>query len=173
MADKNLIIQEYLHSIMNYDPETGIFTWKWREDKPNNVNSAFAGKDMGSITGADYLQLTIDYKTYPAAVIAWIYMKGVWPNGKMDHKNRDTMDNRFDNLRDSTDSQNGYNKKIPENNTTGFKGVCYDKSRDKYIVYITADKKRHFIGRFDTPQDAHAAYCEAAKRLHGDFARTE
>jgi AP2 domain/HNH endonuclease len=173
MADRELITQEYLHSIMNYDPDTGVFTWKWREDKPNNVNAAFAGKAIGTITEKNYLQLTIDYGQYPASVIAWVYMKGIWPEGMVDHKNRNTLDNRFDNLRDSLGGQNQWNRGKPSNNTTGFKGVCYDKSRDKYTVYIQANHKRHFIGRFDTPEAAHAAYCEAAHRLHGDFARTE
>lgn len=82
----------------------------------------------------------------------------------VDHIDGDPTNNRKSNLRAATQVQNARNRKINSNNSTGFKGVCKDKTR--FAAFISGT----FIGTFSTPEEAHAAYCAAAKELHGEFA---
>lgn len=90
-----------------------------------------------------------------------------------DHINGDTLDNRKSNLRKCSEKQNSMNKKKYKNNKTGYKGVCYDKSRNKYKAQIQLDKKCLYLGRFINPQDAYSAYCDASKKYHGEYGRIE
>ena len=92
--------------------------------------------------------------------------KGVF----VDHVNHDSLDNRETNLRFCTQSQNHHNQRIRSNNSTGFKGVSFNKQRHGYMALIMVNKKRVELGVFDTAEKAHAAYCEAATRFFEDFA---
>lgn len=88
---------------------------------------------------------------------------------EVDHINNDKRDNRVCNLRWATRGQNGYNKPIQKNNTTGYKGVS--KHGSKYQVHIVKDGVQTHIGLFATKEEAHAAYCAAAVKHYGEFAR--
>lgn len=88
-----------------------------------------------------------------------------------DHINGDRLDNRRKNLRICTRAQNIQNRGATIKNACGYKGVCFDKSRNKWSAEINTNKKRIHLGRFDTPEDAARAYDAAARRLHGEFAR--
>jgi hypothetical protein len=92
---------------------------------------------------------------------------------KGDHRNGDTLDNTDGNLRIATHLQNNVNSRLPSTNTSGFKGVQFYSSRKvrKYRAMIGLHGKTHSLGYHETAQQAHAAYCEAARRLHGEFAR--
>ncbi len=92
---------------------------------------------------------------------------------KCDHKNGNTLDNRRSNLRLATHSQNQHNKGLQSNNTSGYKGVTFSKTHKKWRANIQIDNKKKFLGLFDTPEQAHKAYCKAAKELHGEFSRLE
>ena len=87
-----------------------------------------------------------------------------------EHENHDTLDNRDENLRVATRSQNNCNRRIQINNTSGFKGVS--RNNKKWKAEIMKDRESLYLGTFSTPQEAYAAYCLAAKQLHGDFAKT-
>jgi|SRR5580658_3470180 hypothetical protein len=87
-----------------------------------------------------------------------------------DHINGNTLDNRRDNLRKATSSQNGYNKNIRKDNSTGFKGVL--PVRDKFIANIKVGPNRIHLGTFSTPKEAGKAYDEAAIKYFGEFAKT-
>lgn len=88
----------------------------------------------------------------------------------VDHANGNPLDNRRANLRLATRSQNMMNRSKNINNQSGFKGVIFHKESGKWRAVINANKKRHRLGLFDTPEEAHAAYCKAAEFLHGEFA---
>lgn len=88
-----------------------------------------------------------------------------------EHKNGNSLDNRRSNLRRATQQKNTFNRKLNKNSSSGFKGVKRDARRNKWHARIQAGMKRRSLGYFDTPQEAYAAYCEAAKRYHGEFAR--
>ena len=94
---------------------------------------------------------------------------------QIDHKNKNTLDNRRCNLRVCTNSQNQMNRGKTKANTSGYKGVNLEKKkqRKKYRARITANKTTHYLGNFEKPADAGKAYKEVVKRLHGRFARIE
>ena len=89
----------------------------------------------------------------------------------VDHINGDTLDNRRCNLRICTNSENLRNSKTRIDNTSGYKGVSYKKERKKYIAYININKKRIFLGYYNSKIDAAKAYNIGAKKYHGEFAR--
>jgi hypothetical protein len=89
---------------------------------------------------------------------------------RIDHKNGDTLDNRRDNLRICSQSENGYNRGAQRNNTSGYKGVVWNKGRNKWTAHITYLGKAMNLGGFDDPKQAFTAYVTAAKILHGEFA---
>ncbi len=162
--------QEYLRSILDYNPETGIFIWKHRKEMPNNWNGRFAGAIAGEREIIGYITIVINYKKYRAHKLAYIYMTGELPE-YIDHKDLDGFNNKWDNLRQSTRSQNQYNRRKQSNNTSGFKGVSLDKERGKWIAQIVKEKKHYHLGRYNTKEAAFAAYKKAQQTLHGEFAR--
>lgn len=87
----------------------------------------------------------------------------------------ETLNNSDNNIRPGTASQNNQNSRKRSDNTTGFKGVYFykDGRRKPYSAYITVDKKRINLGYYETAEEAYAAYCEAAKKYFGEFARLE
>lgn len=87
----------------------------------------------------------------------------------VDHKNGDGLDCRRKNMRVATKAQNGMNRRIAADNTSGFKGV-YRRGK-KWAAQIYLNKERHYLGAWQTPEEAARAYDEAAKRLFGEFAR--
>lgn len=92
---------------------------------------------------------------------------------KVDHKHGRTLDNRRSELRMATDSQNAMNAGKQRNNTSGYKGVTWNKACRKWHAQIQVNRHQIFLGLFDDPQEAYKAYCEAAKELHGEFARLD
>lgn len=92
-------------------------------------------------------------------------------NMEVDHINGSGLDNRKENLRICTHSQNHMNSRRQSNNTSGYKGVCFYKRVKKWIAYIKYNKKRVHLGYFNAREDAALAYNEAARKYHGEFAR--
>jgi hypothetical protein len=90
---------------------------------------------------------------------------------EVDHKNCNPLDNRTENLRLATKSENQSNKRMPKNNKSGFKGVSYDKENKKWQSHICSNGKRKNLGRYSTKEEAYNAYCAAALIFHGDFSR--
>jgi hypothetical protein len=84
-----------------------------------------------------------------------------------------TLDNRDENLRIATVSQNRCNRRATLKNTSGFKGVTWDKDHSKWRAEIRVERKLKYLGLYNTPEAAFAAYCVAAQQMHGDFARSK
>lgn len=92
------------------------------------------------------------------------------PDGLLvDHINGDKLDNRRENLRLATMSQNGMNRGKPKTNSSGYKGVYRHKQNERWVANIQVNGNTIYIGSFDTPEDAHAAYCAAADLYHKEF----
>lgn len=153
-----------LKELLDYDPDTGIFTWKvWRG------GSAVAGSVAGNIDSHGHRQIKIDQIRYMAHRLAWLYFYGQLPNEEIDHINTIKNDNRINNLRMATHSQNMMHRGKNNNNTSGYKGVFWLKCASKWMAIIRVNRKRIYLGLFDSPFKAHEAYCEAAKLHHGVF----
>jgi HNH endonuclease/AP2 domain len=162
-----MITQSRLQSLLSYNPETGIFVWRLHNSK-RTKNSSSAGclnKDTG------YIQIKIDGHLYRAHRLAWFYVYGNFPIHQIDHINGNRSDNRIENLREATHLQNQHNQTKPRANNTGYKGVSFYAPLLKYRARIKLKNKEKHLGYFDTPEEAYEAYCNAAKSLHGDFAR--
>lgn len=159
---------ERLREVLDYDRETGVFAWK-----VTTSNRAKAGTIAGHKHIFGYTIIMVDGHRYPAHRLAWLYQTGKWPNQIIDHINGCPNDNRFSNLREATHVENSRNSRKPSNNTSGFKGVRLDKRWNRWVAEIRTDGKRKSLGRFDTPDEAYAAYCAAAEEYHGQFARID
>jgi len=142
-----------------YDPLTGTLT---RQDK-NGIARAVTEKNK-----LGYVQLSVDGKYYYGHRLAWWFVHGEWPKGDLDHINGDPSDNRIANLRLAAKWQNSANAK---RRGPGLKGTWWMKDRRKWHAAIRHDGRQIHLGSFDDEQSAHAAYCDAARRFKGEFAR--
>lgn len=96
------------------------------------------------------------------------------PRGiQVDHINGDGLDNRRENLRLVSPSENMRNRPAPKSNKSGYKGVSFYKSRGLWQAQIQVEGKKKTLGYFSSPEVAFSAYCQAAERLHGQFARVD
>ncbi len=127
-----------------------------------------AGDPAGSIDRG-YLVIGIKGHVHQAGRVAWALHTGRWPRAFVDHINGDGLDNRLINLRLSTPAENGRNSKRYSTNSSGYKGVKPSKD-GKFEAAICINRRIVYLGKHPTPQDAHAAYCEAARKYHGEFA---
>ena len=151
---------EYLRSILDYNPDTGIFT-----RKVSTSNSVKVGDVAGCQNGLGYLQVRVQSRDYKAHRLAWLHTHGVWPKGQIDHINRNKADNRLVNLRDVTQKQNLQNTGKYSNNTSGHPGVCWHKRISKWQAVIRHNYKQIFLGYFDDLEAAIAAR-KAAEKLY-------
>ena len=92
------------------------------------------------------------------------------PDVKVDHRDRNGLNNTRTNIRACSHGQNMRNSGTRSDNTSGFKGVYFDKRRGKWAAQIVVNGKNRYLGSFITPEEAHQAYCRAADELHGEFA---
>lgn len=146
--------------LLEYDAATGVFTWK------QTCRTSWAGKVAGTKHCKGYQQICLDGVVYLAHRLAWLYVHGEFPAGPLDHKDRNRTNNRIDNLRPVNGSQNQQNRVAQRNSTSGLKGVCWDKSRQKWSAHIRVDDKQKTIGRYDTREAAYAAYVRVASQVH-------
>jgi len=100
-----MLTQAELHQYLNYDPQTGIFTWKVKLSDKINI-----GQKTGCKNNRGYLLIKINKKLYRAHRLAWLYVYGYFPKFTIDHINRIKTDNRIENLRDVTIQENLKNK---------------------------------------------------------------
>ncbi len=153
-----MLTQARLKELLHYDPETGVFTWRAR-----NNGKMKAGATAGTLQRG-YRWIKINYRDYAAHRLAWLYSTGAWPKHYIDHINRVRDDNRLANLREATKAQNGHNVSLSKNNRTGYTGVRFIDG--KYRAGIKAYGISYYLGRHDTAEQAHHAYLEAKRRLH-------
>ena len=112
----------------------------------------------------------LNKKLYKTHRLIFLIHYGYLPD-KIDHKDGNALNNCPCNLRETTSSQNSCNSKIQSNNTSGYKGVCYDKVRRNYMAYINVNGNRHNLGRHKTALSAALVYNEYAIKYHGEFAK--
>lgn len=163
------------HDYFIADFKAGTLTWKPRprEHFPTEQgwkisNARFAGRVAGGNNVKGYQQVMINYKIYPLHRIIYEMAHGPIAKGlEIDHINGVKDDNRMENLRLATSSQNGMNKGAQRNNKSGYKGVRWHKRR--WIVEISIDGRQTHIGSFTDVEIAAEAYIAAAKIHHKEF----
>lgn len=159
---KEIVSHKRLKEVLNFDPETGIFTWLINTGKKQKK-----GKEAGCISSiSGYRVIGIDKRIYTAHRLAIFFINGIWPD-HTDHINGERSDNRINNLRDVSASMNSQNQRRArvDNKTTGLLGVHKCKDSKWFYARIQVNRTVIRLGRFVTAELAHAAYLEA-KRLH-------
>jgi len=155
-----MLTQDYLKSLLNYDPDTGEFTWL-----VDRVH-AKAGERAGLVKHDGYVRIRINNRAHSAHRLAWLYEYGVFPKNGIDHINGDRADNRISNLRAANQAENMQNLAMYKSNKSGFMGVYFHKRNKKYQATIKAYGKQKHLGYFDTAESAFEAYKEAKRALH-------
>jgi hypothetical protein len=162
---ETILTQEYIKNILNYDELTGEFTARL---KRKNLN---IGDKAGTIMQTGYVCLSIDDKKYTGHEIAWLYVTGKFPKETIDHIDGNRANNVFSNLREATYSQNSSNRGLQSNNTSGVKGVCWDKATNKWRARVKLNNKYINLGRFSDISKAEEVVRQAREKYHGAFAR--
>jgi hypothetical protein len=152
--------------LLEYSPESGVLKWK-----VGPSNKIAAGTPIGSKNASGYVRFMIDERSYMGHRVAWLLQTGEWPEKQVDHINGVRADNRWSNLRAATGTQNNANSRVYRNNTSGFKGVCWDRAKQKWRAYIQVGGKVKRLGLHVSKEDAASAYGTAAEKYFGEFAR--
>lgn len=152
-----------LREMLGYDRETGEGIWLERKKGRKHIaGCVYTRKD-----GKQYRAICIDYVLYGAHQLFWYHQTGVWPgDDEVDHINGIGTDNRWVNLRLGGPNGNNQNRRITDRNKSGFLGVSWDKSRQKWRAAIRGQT----LGRFDTAEEAYETYRKAALERYGEFA---
>lgn len=154
-----------IRSLFYYNRRTGIMRWK-----KTSSTRIKRGNIAGSITKAGHRRVNINGVGYLAHRLIWVWVTGKWPARELDHKNQKKADNRWTNIRPATTLQNNQNKGKRKNNTSGYKGVWFEKHLGKFRSAVGFRGKLYRCGCFKTAKAAHIAYRKLAKRLHKNFA---
>lgn len=126
-----------------------------------------AGQPAGSTSKVNgYLEIRIDTVLYSGHRLAWLYMTGHYPSG-VDHRNRIRSDNRWPNLRLADQSQNGQNKSMQKNNTSGYRGVSFCKNR--WVAEIWVRGKKKYLGSYRDAKEANEVAMLAREMYFGEF----
>lgn len=150
--------------VLDYDPETGVLTWK------NHKKAYLNGRRAGSLDRDGYLRVGLCKQKLYAHRIAWFLHFQKWPSCEIDHRNRDRSDNRISNLREAERIENIANS-VRKRKFALPKGV-YERG-GRYRAYIGVNNKTYWLGSYRTPEEASAAYSAAAIKQFGEFARAD
>lgn len=143
-----MINQKELKELVNYDPETGIFTHIKARRKVK------VGCIAGTPHSCGYWRICLLGKNYLAHRLAWLYMTGEFPKYQMDHINHDRNDNRFSNICEATNQTNHMNRPMQKNNKSGFVGVYFSNTYNKWVAELKLFGKKKYLGKYDCLEDA-------------------
>jgi len=141
-----MLTQKRLKEVLDYSPETGIFT---------RIRS---GAVITKPNDNGYIRTMVDYKSYYAHKLAWLYVYGVWPDA-LDHIDHRKPNNRIINLREAAQSENSKNRSTSRNNKSGFNGVHWHERDKGWLAVINVNKKPVYLGQF---KDKFEAICARA-----------
>ena len=148
------LTQERLKELLNYNPDTGIFTRA----------IARQGARCGDVAGTGflgYVRIRINDKRYYGHRLAWLYMYGEWPRGQIDHVNHNRADNKIINLREVNHQENQKNQTKYKNNTSGINGVCWLNTSNRWRARIKVSGKSIYLGIFSDKFEAICARMSA------------
>ena len=161
MTHKNIISQERLKHLFDYQPDTGNFYWKVANGRRVRV-----GDIAGHLNYKGYIVIGVDSKVYMAHRLAWIYVYENQPLNYIDHLNGVKTDNRISNLRDVSIQTNNENRRfaLKSNKASGVLGVYWNNG--KWRAMIGKNRKAISLGNYDTIEEARQAYIAAKRELH-------
>lgn len=165
MTDRNLTVG-IVRSMLDYEPSTGEFVWKWRSDIGLATNVRQCGLVAGRIDSKGYRRIAIHRRAMAASRLAWLLSYGEWPKGEVDHINGNPQDDRLANLRLATRSQNLANSRNRGRNPKGTRRL----SSGRYGSRARVAGVHFTLGTFDTEEQAHHAYMVFARMVWGPFA---
>lgn len=148
---------------LTYNRVTGLFKWNKTVGCLNNGDFAGCKKDNG------YIEISINNKRYYAHMLAWLICHSYWSENNIDHINGIRDDNRIDNLRIASNAQNQCNRKKPKNNTSGVKGVYWNKQCKKWHARCTVNGINYHIGLFNDIEKAKVAVMRFREKMHKEF----
>ena len=151
-----MITQERLKERLNYDPDTGVFTWAVRGKGIKEI-----GCRAGTFDASGYIVIMIDAKQYKSHRLAWLYIHGEFPPDQIDHINRIKDDNRIKNLRCVTQKGNSRNSPLRKDNNSGVTGVTWNKKRGKWEMQIRDNNGKDIRCCFEDFNDAITARKQA------------
>ena len=154
-----MLTQEQVRNLFDYNPNTGILRWK-----VSPSNNVVIGKVAGTLHQDGGIHISINNKIYKAHRIAWLYVYNQLPD-IIDHKDRIRHHNWISNLRDVSKSDNAFNSKLSTKNTSGFKGVYFDKQLKKWRSQIFLNGSTKYLGSYQNINDAIYARFIAEQRL--------
>ena len=156
--------QDDLKALYSYNPETGHFTHLQSRGKGH------AGKLAGRLNRAGYVEMRVLNKLFGAHRLAVLYMTGRLPVQPLtvDHINGERSDNRWANLRIANWHQQVWNTPVHHHNQSGLKGAWPCKTTGRWLSMLQDGKRRIWLGRFDTAEEAHQAWIKAATQLRGE-----
>lgn len=156
---KRELTAERLREVLRYNKRTGVF----------KRLIAAGGLKVGEVAGCTkvdgYVTVRVDGCAYQAHRLAWLYVKGVWPTGVIDHKHGKAAGNGISNLRDGSRSFNAQNqRRAQRNNSSGLLGAY--RAGKTWKSWITVRNAPIYLGVFSTAKKAHQAYISAKRELH-------
>ena len=155
-----MIDQARLKELLDYNPETGAFTWR------SSCGCSSPGSLAGTLSVKGYIRIKIGRVLQYAHRLAWLYVYGVHPPDFLDHINRVRDDNRICNLRIASFSENAQNCSIPRSNRSGVLGVSWHKASNMWTAQISISGKKIYLGVYKTIEEAKAARAEAKRKYH-------
>lgn len=165
MEHSELPSPQYLRQVLDYDPLTGILTWRERTkemfnqgNRRHSWNSRWAGLPAFRKSALGYMRGSVNGRKLLAHRVIWAMHTGVWPKGQIDHINGNRSDNRIENLREVDAAGNARNHPLHRNNTSGEVGVTWSARRSKWMVRVGSK----FVGYFADLEKASLARKAAA-----------
>jgi hypothetical protein len=156
----NNLTVEVLNRFLIFDQETGYFFWRIAPSP-----RVKAGVLAGTLNSSGYRQIRIKKKQFLASRLAWLMAYGSFPNGEIDHIDRNKDNNRILNLRVVTRKQNMENTGKRKDNSSGYKGVSWEPRNQMWKSQIQHNKVKIHLGFHSSPEAASKAYLEASNRL--------
>jgi len=151
------------HELFSYDQVTGNILQKKKRPKIQ------VGSIAGALTPKGYRYIQVQGRKYPAHHLVWFFETGSFPKLFLDHIDGNKSNNHFSNLREVTTKQNNEHRGKQKNNSTGYKGVTFNKRLNKFVAQIQHNYKTIHLGVFDTALDASIKYEECAKSVFSHY----
>lgn len=169
-TNKHILSHCELIEALTYDPNTGIFTWV----RPSKYHSDLVGEKAGHPymcgKNKEYTAIQINGRKYKASRLAYLYMTGKHPKHLIDHINGNSLDDRWENLREVTHTQNMWNLSLRSKSSGLPMGVRKTRC-GKYEARIRKNGELETIGVFDSPDNAHNSYIAKRREYFGKYNR--